>query len=379
MKTYRIVWIVLYCLMESVCSFAQNWNDAASIKEELIRTADNGKTYYSQFNYYDPRKKEFFNSPYRKFLQCEPQIYGLDFYDACGTWFSQHDIKKTRKKLIEIVKTCWRERRAIASFSWHLENPYVPTGFTLKMGCRYIYCKGIPSYPVQHQYVIKEILENSGDVCGKGNLSGKDNELFYPSPSVWFEDRCQEVAGIINELVDDDGKPIPFIFRLWHEWEDDWMWWGARYVSAEDYKRFFILTEQTIQKYAPKAQILWGYCSDRFVNSEKDYMERYPGDAYVDIIGFDDYIIGRSQKHWTAAVNRSRMVCRIAEERHLATALFETNNNKQKVPNYYTNHLNRMLTSEGVHLGIVQLWGLNNATDSIDLRSFVIQKNIIAR
>jgi mannan endo-1,4-beta-mannosidase len=108
-------------------------------------------------------------------------------------------------------------------------------------------------------------------------------------------------------------------------------------------------------------------------------MERYPGDAYVDIIGFDDYIIGRSQKHWTAAVNRSRMVCRIAEERHLATALFETNNNKQKVPNYYTNHLNRMLTSEGVHLGIVQLWGLNNATDSIDLRSFVIQKNIIAR
>ena len=363
----------------STVSFAQDWNDVTSVKRELISTADNGKTYYSQFYYYDPRKKDLFNSPYKKLLKCETQIYGLDFYDACGTWFSQHDIKKTRKKLIEIVKTCWRERRAIASFSWHLENPYVPTGFTLKMGCRYVYCKGISSYPVQHQYVIKEILDNSGEACGKGSWSGQDNELSYPMPRAWFEDRCKEVAGIINEFVDDDGKPIPFIFRLWHEWEDSWMWWGAKYVSAEDYKRFFILTEQTILKYAPQAQILWGYCSDRFVNSEKEYMERYPGDAYVDIIGFDDYFMGRSNEDWTAALNRSRMICRIAEERHLATALFETNNNKQKVPNYYTNHLNRMLTSEGARFGIVQLWSLNNANDSIDLRSFVKQNNIITK
>jgi hypothetical protein len=50
-----------------------------------------------------------------------------------------------------------------------------------------------------------------------------------------------------------------------------------------------------------------------------------------------------------------------------------------KVPNYYTNHLNRLLTSEGVHFGIIQLWGLNNANDSVDLRSFVTQKNIIVR
>ena len=28
------------------------------------------------------------------------------------------------------------------------------------------------------------------------------------------------------------------------------MWWGAKYVSADDYKRFFILTEHTIKEYA---------------------------------------------------------------------------------------------------------------------------------
>ena len=303
----------------------------------------------------------------------------MDFFYASGTWQSPKGVRDARENLIRIVRDTWRERRAIASFSWHLENPYVPTGFPLTAGFRYINSKKIPDYPVKHRYVIKEILENSGDVCGMGNVSGKNNTKSYDTPRKWFEDRCKEVAGIINEFVDDNGLPIPFIFRLWHEWEDSWMWWGAKYVSAEDYKRFFILTEQTIQKYAPKAQILWGYCSDRFVNSEKEYMERYPGDTYVDIIGFDDYFIGRSKEDWTAALNRSRMVFKIAEERHLATGLFETNNNKQKVPNYYTNHLNRMLTSEGVHFGIVQIWGLKSDNDSIDLRSFVNQNNIITK
>jgi mannan endo-1,4-beta-mannosidase len=115
------------------------------------------------------------------------------------------------------------------------------------------------------------------------------------------------------------------------------------------------------------------------VNSEEEYMERYPGDAYVDIIGFDDYRIGKSKEDRTAAINRAKMVCKIANERHLATGLFETNNNKRKISNYYTNHLNRMLTAEGVRLGIIQIWSLKNFNDSVDMRSFVNQKNIISR
>lgn len=379
MKTYRIVCVVLFFLTTAVVSFAQTWHDAASIKKELIQASLQGKTYYSQFNFYDPRKSGELKSVYENVLRCRPQIYGVDFYYASGTWYKSKDIRKTRENLIKIVKETWREHRAIASFSWHLENPYVPTGFPRSAGFRYINSKHIPDYPAEHRYVIKEILEGRGGVCGKGNLSGKDNALGYPSPRAWFEERCKEVAAIINEFVDDNGKPIPFIFRLWHEWEDSWMWWGAKYVSAEDYKRFFILTEQTIRKYAPKAQIIWAYCSDRYRNTEEEYMERYPGDAYVDIIGFDDYAIGKSEKDWNAAVNRAKMVSRIAQKRNMATALFETNNNKQKVPNYYTIHLNRMLKTKGVNLSIVQMWSLKNFNDSIDMKSFVNQKNVIAR
>lgn len=379
MDKCRNIWIVFFCLTLSAASFAQDWSDAASVKKELMRAAKEGQTYYSQYNFYNPKKDGTLNSVYGQVLKCQPKIYGVDFHYASGTWYRPKRIQNVRENLINIVKDSWRERRAIASFSWHLENPYVPTGYPSTEGFRFTNNKKTPDYPVQHRYVIKEILENSGDVCGKGSVSGKDNAKSYNTPREWFEDRCREVAGIINELVDDEGKPIPFIFRLWHEWEDGWMWWGYNYVSDDDYKRFFRLTEKTIKKYAPKAQILWAYCSDRYVNSEEAYMKRYPGDKYVDVIGFDDYAIGKSEEDFQAAVNRASFVCRIAEKKHLATALFETNNNKRKIPNFYTEHLNRMLKTDGVRLGIVQIWSLKNFNDSVDMRSFINQKNIIAR
>jgi mannan endo-1,4-beta-mannosidase len=155
------------------------------------------------------------------------------------------------------------------------------------------------------------------------------------------------------------------------------MWWGAKYVSAEDYKQFFILTEETIMKYAPHAQILWAYCSDKRWHTEEEYLSRFPGDKYVDIIGFDDYTFGTSEENFSASVDRAAIVSRIAKERGMASGLFETNNNKYQIPEFYTKQLNRLLTSDGVNLGIVQIWSLKNLNDADDMKSFLNQKNII--
>ena len=174
---YRI-WFIFLCLMVSTVSFAQNWTDAASVKKELIKAAKSGKTYYSQYNFYNPKKSGNLDTDYEKVLQCQPRIYGVDFNYASGTWKKIKDVQTARENLIKIVKDTWRERRAIASFSWHLENPYVPSGFS-KAGFRYIHHKSIRDYPEQHHYIIKEILENSGDVCGIGNSSGKNNSKRY--------------------------------------------------------------------------------------------------------------------------------------------------------------------------------------------------------
>ena len=107
---------------------------------------------------------------------------------------------------------------------------------------------------------------------------------------------------------------------------------------------------------------------------ELNGMKVYPFASPRELLDYVD-----QHKGILVAVNRAKMVSRIARKRNMATALFETNNNKQKVPNYYTKHLNRMLKTKGVNLSIVQIWSLKNFNDSIDMKSFVNQKNVIAR
>ena len=370
--------IVVIAVTACLTSFAQNWENSKTVKKQLVNAAHKGKTYYSQYNIYNPRKSDKTTSNYTNVLAVKPYIYGVDFYYASGTWHKKRSVSTSRANLIKIVKEAWKENRAIPSFSWHLENPYAPSNFGTIQAFRYIDHKSVPDYPKEHHSVIAEIVWEKGDTCGLGNYSGKDNRECYPNPRAWFIDRCKEVADIINEFVDENGKPIPFLFRLWHEWEDGWAWWGAKYTSVEDYKKFFILTEQTIKKHAPQAQILWAYCPDRHWDTEEMLMSRYPGDQYVDVIGFDDYALGASEENFQSAVQRAKIISKVAKEKKLATALFETNNNKRKIPEFYTKYLNRLLKTDGVNLGIVQIWSLKNFNDSTDMRNFLNKDNIIS-
>lgn len=43
--------------------------------------------------------------------------------------------------------------------------------------------------------------------------------------------QLKEVASIIKQLKEDKGQQIPVAFRLWHECEDNRMWWGPGSVN----------------------------------------------------------------------------------------------------------------------------------------------------
>ena len=89
---YRIYFIILGLMISSV-SFAQNWTDAASVKKELIKAAQSGQSYYSQYHIYNPRKSGNQNTDYAKVLQSQPRIYGVDFHYASGTWSNPQKTK----------------------------------------------------------------------------------------------------------------------------------------------------------------------------------------------------------------------------------------------------------------------------------------------
>lgn len=379
-----IIRIVVLFLAIIQCAMAQwnSWSNASTVRDNLLRAQKEGKTYFSQFHVYDARSdKNHFSSRFRDKTGEDLLIYGLDFYYASGTYFDSTYKAENRRRIVEIVKKMWKENRAIPSFSWHLENPYVPSDFPDYMGCRFRNSSKVPNYPSEHKYVIREILEGTGGVCGFGRFHSIDDfSKTFDTPAEWFDARTREVASIINELVDENGMPIPLLFRLWHEQEDNWMWWGKKSVSVEDYKKFFILTEQKIKKHAPKAQILWGYGPDSYWKTETEFMSWYPGDEYVDVIGYDDYQLANPQK-LPKALERARTVSKIARKHGKVAALFESaNKNLEFADNYYDVCLLPVLSDSFVQLGFVQIWSsgkFENELQYFDRRNFLNQKFIL--
>lgn len=382
-----IIRIVVLFFAVIQCAMAQwnSWSNASTVRDNLLRAQKEGKSYFSQFHVYDARsKKNHFSSRFKDMTGEDLLIYGLDFYYASGTYFDSTYKAENRRRIVEIVKKMWKENRAIPSFSWHLENPYVPSDFPEYMGCRFRSSSKVPDYPSEHRYVIREILDGTGGVSGFGRYHAADDfSEIYETPAKWFDARAREVASIINDFIDENGKPIPFLFRLWHEQEDEWMWWGKSSVSKEDYKKFFVLTEQRIKLYAPDAQILWGYGPDRYWKTKEEFMSWYPGDEFVDIIGYDDYSIGSTDVNFEQIQKRARIVFREAEKRNKIAALFESDNKNPTTSEFFfSDRLLKLLKSEDVRLGLVQLWStcdISTKTQKNDRMNFLRSDKIVIK
>ncbi len=111
-----------------------------------------------------------------------------------------------------------------------------------------------------------------------------------------FEDRkamkrykswLNKVADYMKSLKSDTGEAIPVVFRPFHEHTGSWFWWGRGHCTPDDYKKMWRFTVDYLRKKNVH-NLLYAYSTDRFTSAE-DYLERYPGDDYVDIVGFDIY------------------------------------------------------------------------------------------
>ncbi|MGR5144522.1 glycoside hydrolase family 26 protein [Photobacterium sp. DNB23_23_1] len=92
--------------------------------------------------------------------------------------------------------------------------------------------------------------------------------------------------------VDESEIWIPVIFRPWHEHNGDWFWWGKGHTSEQDY---IALWQYTVDYLNNNEQnnLIYAFSPDRsridMANFEQSYQYGYPGDNYIDIIGYDNY------------------------------------------------------------------------------------------
>jgi mannan endo-1,4-beta-mannosidase len=134
-------------------------------------------------------------------------------------------------------------------------------------------------------------------------------------------------AEFINDLsvTGDNGEShlVPVLFRPFHEMTGSWFWWGRDHSTPEEYITLWRFTVDYLRNEKGLNNLLFSYSTDVF-ESEEDYLERYPGDAYVDIMGYDDYHSIRSTDTQQTFVSRLEMLVEMAEERSKIPAMTET-------------------------------------------------------
>lgn len=163
-------------------------------------------------------------------------------------------------------------------------------------------------------------------------------------------------VAFLGELKD-RGKPIPIIFRPYHEHSGSWFWWGEALCTPEEYKALWQFTVKYLRDQKNVHQLLYAYSPDA-VDDSSEYLERYPGDEYVDIMGLDDYRdVGQNADHSRLAV-RLEMVVDLADKHGKIAALTETGQESIPEPEFWTKTLmQQLLSSEKTkRIAYVMVW-----------------------
>ncbi|MFN7119625.1 MAG: glycoside hydrolase family 26 protein [Saprospiraceae bacterium] len=116
---------------------------------------------------------------------------------------------------------------------------------------------------------------------------------------------------------------IPIIFRPWHENTGSWFWWGKASCTPEEYKAFWRFTVDYLRNVKNVHHLLYAYSPDPFQTKE-EYLETYPGDAYVDVMGLDHYFWVNSIARAQELTKKLEIIVQLAEERGKIAALTET-------------------------------------------------------
>lgn len=117
------------------------------------------------------------------------------------------------------------------------------------------------------------------------NLKGNTMNQILPSGQYHeeFIAYLDMIAAYANQV---DGT---ILFRPFHENTGSWFWWGKAFCDAETYKSVFKYTVEYLRDIKNVHNILYVYGPGSEAATLDEYGERYPGDDYVDLIGFDTY------------------------------------------------------------------------------------------
>jgi len=211
-----------------------------------------------------------------------PAVYGWDI-GRLGRERNLDGVEFSRQK--RLIREA-HERGGINTISWHMSNPVTGRGY----------------------------LDRTGRANAVPNVipGGSHHEELKRRLDLFVE--------YLGELKDKEGRPIPIIFRPWHENNQRRFWWAVR-GDGQDFIKLWRFTVEYLRDTKGVHNLLYAY-TPLAQGSEKSTFSTarsgYPGDTYVDIIGIDNYT-GRGDSIAASA----RLAVEIAEPRGKIAALTE--------------------------------------------------------
>ncbi|WP_083257094.1 glycoside hydrolase family 26 protein [Arcticibacter eurypsychrophilus] len=249
-----------------------------------------------------------------------PAVYGHDFLHianfANGAWYD-YEGAIAKQLTIEAYN-----RGGVNTYAWHYANPVSKASFYWA------------DSPVE---AVSKILPG-----------GSDNATFNAS--------LKEVADYAKTLIGADGKLIPIIFRPFHEMDGNWFWWGAGHCTPEQYKALYQYTVTYLRDQLKVHNFLYAWSPDRNFTTESGYLTYYPGDAYVDLVGCDNYEDMKTGVAVSVAAQKLKIVSDYAIRKNKLAALTETGQINLTQSDWYTEKLLKVLISSKIEIAYALVW-----------------------
>lgn len=250
-----------------------------------------------------------------------PAVIGVDF-----SGFTGHSPEETEKVKASVRKTVvdTYNRGGVITVAWHFNNPVSAGGF---------YWKDSVSEPA-----VKYIIPG-----------GKAHDQ--------YKSILQSIAQWANNTKGADGKRVPMIFRPFHELDGGWFWWGAPHCTRDEIVSLWRFTVSYLRDSLQVHNFIYAFSPDNRFTTEAEYLDRYPGDAFVDLVGVDDYgDMGRDGYHLDAATKKLTIVSDYALKHGKLAAFTETGLESLPNPNWWNDVLLRVMRSGNLQLCYVLVW-----------------------
>lgn len=277
-------------------------------------------------------------SDIKKTTGYDPALLGSDFMfitdknnnGQANNWFYQQEVIIT-----DDVKEAY-SKGMINIFSWHLREPNKEDSF-----------------------YASDMTDAVKTTAFKSILPGGVNHS-------WYKTKLDKVAAVISNLKGSNGELIPIIFRPFHEFDGSWFWWGANFCSPEEYKAAYQFTVDYLKNTKGVHNILYAFSPDNSYSTSANYLSRYPGDGYVDVLGMDNYgdFNNQGQTGSDRANAKLKMISDLAVTKVKIAALTETGyqvtSTTPAINEWFSTYLYNALTANSVEISFVMFW--NNTT-----------------